>query len=372
MRNVKIIANYLPQYHETELNNMFWGKGYTDWAGVKKAKPTYHGHMQPKVPLNDHYYDLSHPEEIAKQIEMANNYGIYGFAIYHYWFNSQLQALQKPAEIILKYKEFDTHYLFIWDNSSWIRTWSAIQNGNSWSANVDEGVTDRNNGVLAELDYGNEEDWKIHYEYLKPFFQDERYIKIDGMPVFGIFNPRTEPETLRKMISCWDKLARESGFEGIRVLVNCNKGNHGVSEDGFFYEPTNSGWETRTLIQKSVNYLYKRFGEKINRPRKYDYDTIWRKLLSKARNCKNERIYFGAFAQYDDTPRRGRHARIVMNASSQKFKSYLSELVEISEEQSKEFIFITAWNEWGEGAYLEPDTVNNYSYLEAIRDVICE
>ena len=368
MRNVKIIANYLPQYHETELNNKFWGKGYTDWIGVKSAKPTFNGHLQPKIPLEGHYYDLSNPDEIAMQIDIANKYGIYGFGIYHYWFNSNLQALQKPAEIILEHREFATHYFFTWDNSSWIRTWSAIQNGNSWSANVDEGVEDRNNGLLAKLDYGNEMDWKIHYEYLKKFFADKRYIKIDDMPVFGIFNPRTEPDVLKEMISCWNRLAKEDGFAGVRVIVNCNKGKFNVSEYGFYYEPTNSGWETRTLIQKGINYLYKRFGEKINKPRLYDYDTIWKELLQRAKRCNDDKVFFGAFAQYDDTPRRGKHARIVKNASPQKFGKYLEELIDISEQQSKEYILITAWNEWGEGAYLEPDTQNRYGYLEAIRE----
>ena len=128
----EIFAAYLPQYHETEENNMFWGKGFTDWVGVKAAKPQFDGHIQPRVPLNNNYYDLSDYKVIHAQAQLAKKYGIDGFNIYHYWFDKSHPVLFKPAQNILEHKDIDIKFFFTWDNHSWIRSWSNIR-GNAWA-----------------------------------------------------------------------------------------------------------------------------------------------------------------------------------------------------------------------------------------------
>ena len=368
MKKIKILAMYLPQYHVIPENSKFWGEGFTDWVGVKKANPLFNGHIQPREPLNDFYYDLSKKETIAWQIELAKKYGIYGFGIYHYWFSNDVNLLKKPAEIILENKDLDIPFFFAWDNANWRRTWSKHR-GNAWAplSDVQQKKTSKSeSSILVEYILGNKNDWKIHFDYLLSFFIDERYIKIDNRPFFAIYNYSTEIE---KMVDYWDELAKENGFDGIYVLykkstLNAIDGN----APNFTYEPAYSGfgdgWKVWAFKILDTLGIVKKIG-----PIKYSYDVAWHNILknAKKRNKKNE--WHGAFVSYDDTPRRGKQGRLFIGDSPEKFKSYMKELINICFEQNKDYILLTAWNEWGEGAMLEPSKKDDYKYLEAIRDL---
>ena len=182
----KLIAWYLPQYHSIPENDEFWGEGFTDWVTVKKAQPLFRGHLQPRIPLNNNYYDLSIKESVAWQAELAKDNGIYGFGIYHYWFNNEKNLLTKPLDIIYNNAEIDIHYFIAWDNASWKRSWSAID-GNAWAPIADnKQKTSNENGILIPYILGNESDWKNHYDHLLPYFKDKRYIKIGNKPMFTI------------------------------------------------------------------------------------------------------------------------------------------------------------------------------------------
>ena len=211
----KIIANYLPQFHSIPQNDQWWGKGYTDWEAVKKCKPQFKGHNQPRIPLNSHYYSLDQVEEIRRQSDLANKYGVYGFGIYHYWFSSKLRLLEKPAEILLNSKDINQHFILIWDNGSWKRTWSNVKNGFDWAPEFDNknNQSHEGNGLLAELVYGDEEEWRIHFDYLLPFFKDERYIKIDGKPAFVFYQMENDYETIVQMTKKWDEWAKNEGLK---------------------------------------------------------------------------------------------------------------------------------------------------------------
>lgn len=368
MKNkIKIMANYLPQYHQIPENDKWWGTGFTDWVAVKKAQPLFENHLEPKVPLNG-YYDLSKVDDIRSQIEMANKYGIYGFAIYHYWFNSKLNLLQKPAEIILKNKELDTHFLFLWDNQSWIRTWSKLEKANDWAPNYDskEQVEDAcsESGILAKLDYGDEHDWEIHFNWLLPFFQDDRYVKIDNKPVFGFFNAckKDEKEIQLAMVACWDRLAKKNGFDGIHCMGRVSHWKNNFSNK-FLYSPFVDTSIISAVIHKIGKILRK------NRVKTYSYDSAWKVALKNAVQSDDKTIVSG-FVNFDDSPRRGEKGRILIGATPDKFYNYLRNLIEITKRHNKEYIFLTAWNEWGEGAYLEPDEENGYAYLEALKRAI--
>ena len=162
---IKVIANYLPQYHVIPENNEWWGEGFTDWIAVKKANPLFSGHKQPRIPLNKHYYSLDNAQELRWQADLANKYGVYGFGIYHYWFSSDMNLLSTPAELILSNRDIKINFMFIWDNGSWIRTWSNVRYANTWAPKFDD-IKENNgkNGVLAELQYGDEKQWKIQFE----------------------------------------------------------------------------------------------------------------------------------------------------------------------------------------------------------------
>lgn len=359
MTDVKVFAMYLPQYHETQENSQFWGKGFTDWVSVKNATPLFLGHRQPQVPLDNNYYDLSNVESIRWQARLARKFGVSGWGIYHYWFNSEQKSLTKPAELLLEHQDIDIPFFFAWDNASWKRTWSKIK-GNAWSPLNDKAVKDGPE-ILIEYKLGGVEDWKKHFDYLLPYFKDTRYVKHNNKPIFLIYNFSKD---IMNMQEYWNDLAIQSGFDGVEVIYSFNP-LHGIpkSVKKFKYEPLYSGWGN--LSDRARRLLLKKSEDKQSEIKKYSYDEIWDRLLSNAEKSHDPNMYYGAFVGYDDSPRRGEKGRAVVDATPEKFQKYLSRLISICENKSKPFIFLTAWNEWGEGAHLEPDNIDQYSYLEA-------
>lgn len=364
--NTKIVAMYLPQYHRIPENDKWWGEGYTDWKAVQDAKPLFSGHNQPRIPVDDQYYDLSDVQEIRKQADLATQYGIYGFGIYHYWFSSKQKLLERPAELLLNDKSIKTHFFFMWDNGSWKRTWSNVKFSNSWAP-----MYEKNTGgpeILAELQYGDERDWKVHFDYLLPFFHDERYIRIDGKPLFGVFNQNNQPDTIKRMFRYWNQLAVENGLGGIVTLGKSNSYHVEITEFQFDYEPATHAWVGTNNLQKAIFRLYDNLRLKFGRVKTYDYEHVWKRIIKDFR--KRSDYFPGAFVRYDDTPRRGKTSSIVTGESPLLFEKYLRELLKLSNENGKEFLFLTAWNEWGEGSYMEPDKTYGYSYLEALCNVL--
>lgn len=367
---VKIIANYLPQYHQIPENDAWWGEGFTDWIAVKKAHPLFENHNQPRIPLDENYYDLSEVKNVRWQAELAKKYGIYGFGIYHYWFSSNMQLLQKPSEIILENKDIDINFMFIWDNFSWKRTWSKLNTGAAYAPAFDGEKKDNesksDNGILAELKYGDEKDWEIHFNYLLPFFKDNRYIKINNKPVFAFYQARNNFPVIKQMVDFWNQLAKKNGFEGIMCL----------SKD-ILYPVKLERRMKYSPFQMTTPFLFLKYKikfklfQKKNEIAKWDYDKVWKDILFEARVSAKD-SYLCGFVDYDDSPRRGNKGRIITGGTPDKFEKYMRKLLQISKKQNKEYVFLMAWNEWGEGSYLEPDTKQQYKYLEAIKRVVSE
>lgn len=366
MNSTKIIAMYLPQFHAIPENDEFWGTGFTDWVSVKKAKPLFKGHRQPKIPLDENYYDLSTENDVRWQTRLAKKYGIYGFGIYHYWFNNEKNILTKPAEIIRDNEDIDTHYFFAWDNGSWKRSWSNVK-GNNWSPLAEENVSKKGPSILIPYILGTEPDWENHFDYLLSFFKDERYIKIDGKPVFVIYNYSKD---ILPMVAYWDKLAQQNGFPGVFVIYRYDELNPCPQDANmYYYQPlAAAGWQKKYTVSKMYYKVMDLFHFDVLKS--YDYDAIWKCLLETASKKKEINVFHGAFVSYDDTPRRGIKGKIIKGASPEKFSKYLKKLLDICKSQNKEFLFLTAWNEWSEGAYLEPDSDFRYDYLEALKNAI--
>ena len=214
---LKIIAFYLPQFHCIPENDQWWGKDFTEWSNLKTSKPTFKGQYMPRVPLNNYYYDLTDPNTLLWQSRLAKKYGIYGFAYYHYWSDGHM-LLQKPAEIMLKRKEIDIPFCFSWSNHTWSRVWA-----------------DKSNEVLWPQKYGDEKDWKKHFDYLLPFFKDSRYIRIDNRPVMILYNPLGIKE-FPEMMELWQRLAKENGLFGIYFLHQQNEFDHHRERGGNLYD----------------------------------------------------------------------------------------------------------------------------------------
>ncbi len=357
---MKTIVMYLPQYHEVEENSTWWGKGFTDWDAVKAAEPLFNGHRQPNIPLNHYYYDLTDKNTLQWQADLMKKYGIYGICCYHYWFEKGRKILEKPAENLLKWKDIDIPFCFCWANESWIRTWSKIESGNAWADKMEPKEHEKGNGILLRQDYGGVEDWTSHFDYLKPFFKDSRYIKIKNKPVFLFYVPN-KIVGLKKMLQLWNQLAVDLGFDGV-YSIGINDEKMAADFDAVLcHEPQMSIWHNISLGKIRENpYVCNELA----------YDDVWNSIISYHSRCK--KVYYGGFSGFDDTPRKGKNGTVISGATPEKFERYFAQLLAKNDRCGNEFTFINAWNEWGEGMYIEPDSENGYKYLEAVKAALSE
>lgn len=240
-------------------------------GNCKKGKPLFKGHQQPRIPLNANYYDLSVEKNIEWQSNLAQEYGVYGFGIYHYWFNNEKNLLTRPAEIIRDSEKVNINYFLIWDNGSWVRSWSNVF-GNSWAPIQEKSLNkDVEKPVLIPYIIGTEKDWLNHYNSVIVHFLSKKYIKKDNKPVFVIFN---YDDVVNRMCEYWNTLAKKDGFDGIHFIFRKIDSIHKPREYfDFKYEPVYSGWREVSFYQRIINKYRKVF--KISEPvSKYDYDRI--------------------------------------------------------------------------------------------------
>lgn len=351
---MKIFVLFLPQFHEIPENNMWWGEEFTEWVNVKKGRPLFEGHDQPKKPLNDRYYNLLDKEVVQWQTDLMQQYCIDGFIYYHYYFNGK-KLLEKPAEQLLKWKDINQPFFFNWANHSWIRSWKGTKE------------------LLQQQEYGKEEDWRRHFEYLLPFFYDHRYVKIDNMPIFMIYDGSFFEK--KDMMNCFDRWCKEAGFNGIYVIEETTQSNKAklsqiennkseVTKQLYITEPTAS----KILLESRENKLVRLTKIGIN---KLNQKGVIRnvvkidgnKLLELSmKNHLNEKYIRGVFFEWDNTPRHGNRGYIITPISKEVFLRYMNSIKDI------DFCVVNAWNEWCEGMMLEPTQKEGYKYLEWIRE----
>lgn len=374
---MKVIAYYLPQFHEIPENNEWWGKGFTEWVNIKKATTFDKRQYQPRVPLNKNYYDLSDIEVMKWQADLAKKYGVYGFCIYHYWFGGH-KLLEKPVENLLEHKEIDIHYCLCWANENWTNQWVS-------------GVSGRK--MLIEQTYGGEEEWEAHFNYLLAFFKDERYIKENNKPLLVIYRPDLV-DRLDEMLEFWNALACKNGFLGIccayqnpdQAVFNYANGKDYKFDYQIEFQPIFS----RRLLDRPFRRLTVKMKKKIFRGidsllHTHKFSTIYFSKRLEVRNYEKDWEFIiahipdsdkcvpGAFVDWDNTPRRQMRGSFYVGANPEKFAYYFDKLVQRAKDvYKKDMIFIFAWNEWSEGGHLEPDEKNGYGYLEAIYQVLKE
>ena len=377
-KEIKVIPLYLPQFHTIPENDEWWGKGFTEWVNVKGAKPLFEGHNQPRVPLNENYYDLSDVETLKWQCKIAKEHGIYGFCMYHYWFSGKL-LLEKPMEMLLAHPEIDIKYCISWANGEWRDAWKAKDISNS--------------KVLIFDDSDDEQGWVDHFNYMLPFFKDKRYISENNKPLLVIYTPYVILK-LNKMLDLWTQMAKDAGFDGLTYIYqsaasyfntawDCSKFQYGVEMNpGYVNGAGKKQSKLHSLIMKYSINIKRALGikrslmpQKNNQQvQRFEYDEAWQKLLSlKPLPKSNEQMIPCAFTDWDNTPRYRECGWVYNGATPEKFKQYFSQLVENTKRYYKtDMIFVFAWNEWAEGGYLEPDTKNGWGYLEAIKETLKE
>lgn len=353
---VRVIAFYLPQFHPTKENDAWWGKGFTEWTNVGKAKPLFKGHYQPKVPADLGYYDLRVPETREQQAQMAQQYGVEGFCYWHYWFGNGRQLLERPFQEVLKSGEPDFPFCLAWANHSWEDKQFSQQGTHK---------------MLMEQLYPGDEDYIAHFNALLPAFQDKRYIRVNGKPLFVVYSPMDLPDAAH-FIQLWQSLAKEHGFQ-IHFVGHTSK-----IEELPLYRTW--GFDATIMVrlfhvfQKEFS-LWQRINAKFQRialgqGRRIDY--------SKAANYftgpedRQPDCYPTVIPNWDHSPRSGRSGHILVNSTPAKFLQHVRRTFAqvMHKPQQERIVFLKSWNEWAEGNYMEPDLKFGKGYLEALQQAI--
>jgi lipopolysaccharide biosynthesis protein len=375
---VKLVALYFPQLHRIPENDKWWGPGFTDWVNVKRAKPLYPGHRQPRVPLDHDYYDQSDPKVIRRQVAMAREHGISAFCHYHYWFNGK-QLLETPTNLLMSMKDLDIEFCLSWANETWSRRW--------------DGQDDR--VLQLQTHPPTKEAWGRHFDYLIKAWTDPRALRINGKPVFLIYRPDKVQE-LGNMLDYWRERARAYDLDDLYFigvvqyqLPPWKTLRH--LDAAFMFQPFVSWF---SLLEDEPAPLWRRHFsgayqaamkhvpvklkapilamlEKRQGPTQISYEDVWQRII----DYKPERAvttFEGAFVDWDNTARYGERAKIYTGANPERFQHWMGQLVDkVSRRPPDErIVFINAWNEWAEGAYLEPDTEMKDGYLRALKQVM--
>jgi lipopolysaccharide biosynthesis protein len=355
---VRAIAFHLPQFHPIPENDEWWGKGFTEWNNVVKARPLFDGHYQPHLPADLGFYDLRVPEVRAAQAELAARYGIHGFCYYHYWFHGR-RILERPVNEIWKNGEPIFPFCLCWANENWTRRWDG-----------------REQELLLEQRYSPKDDL-AHIQNLIPLFQDDRYIRVKDRPIFLVYNASGMPEPERTTAT-WRREAERAGLKGL-FLVRVESYTN-LSED-----PRGMGFDAALDFQPRGALVWKRiFRRKWWHIRKlgtherglrenyvHDYEELVRHSLA-APLPGYPRIP-GICPGWDNSPRRQRGAFILHNSTPEAYERWLRGIVDRHNaasgdlESAESLIFINAWNEWAEGNHLEPCDRWGRKYLEATR-----
>ena len=344
--DIKAIALYLPQFHTIKENDKWWGKGFTEWTNVKKCKPLFKGHHQPRIPGDKinylGYYKLTNSYIIKKQVELAKSHGLYGFAIYYYWFSGK-RLLEKPLDIYLNDKSIKFHFLLIWANENWTRNWNG-----------------RNKDILIKQEYKND-DPELFIKDIKKYLIDYRYIKIKNKPVLGLYEPFYIPN-LNETIRIWREKSKEYGIGEIFILVCIN--NKKINKilnlklfDGAYDFPPRNLFLNKFKIKFKNSFIF-----------------IYNQLKYKKINFnqKNFKIYRGSMLEWDNCPRI-KNCYFFDYYSPEQFYLINKMIVKWTQKhynKDNQFIFINAWNEWGEGSYLEPDEKYGYASINSLSKAI--
>lgn len=345
---MKIIAFYLPQYHEFPENNIWWGKGFTEWTNVKKAKPLFKGHRQPRKPLFGDYYNLDDVKVMERQSDLALQYNIDAFCFYHYWFDGKL-LMEKPVERFFKDKNCKIEFCFSWANEPWTRSWDG-----------------KNKHILMPQSYDNPDDIERHFQYLLPFFLDERYLKINNCPVFLLYRANNITY-LEEMIEKWNAWSVEHGFSGmyfIETMTGFQKRKKSANTQAIAYMEPMFAIGMKSKLQK----LFSAWRSPLKLNRREEYSSVWKRVLKVEKLSRTENA--GAFVDWDNSPRKAKKNLVLINSSVEKFCTYFYQHYEKALCSGCEFLFINAWNEWAEGTYLEPDEDNGYAYLKIIKKIV--
>ncbi|MFW2389150.1 MAG: glycoside hydrolase family 99-like domain-containing protein [Polyangiales bacterium] len=387
--DARAIAFYLPQFHPIPENNDWWGEGFTEWTNVRQATPLFADHYQPRVPSELGYYDLRSSETREAQADLARAHGIEGFCYWHYWFAGH-RLLERPFNAVVGSGRPDFPFCLAWANHSWTASWV----GRPWE-------------LLIEQTYPGRADYEAHFHTLRDAFADDRYIKVDGKPLFLVFRPDKLADP-QEFTDCWRELAQQAGFKGLYLLGIMNAGadpgalglDGGVHKGlGHLLSFLPSAIQRKAETRRRSQVLLERPGlAAVHQAIARSTRPAWLGPLGAVHDELSERVLLPSVCSYrelvesaarglrvaddeypcvlpnwDNTPRVGRWGWVLQDSSPELFAEHLRHALSLVSDRplDKRLVFLKSWNEWAEGNYLEPDERFGRAYLEATRDALC-
>ena len=360
---LKPIAYHLPQFHPIKENDEWWGKGFTEWTNVTKSKPKFSGHYQPHLPTDMGFYDLRLLDTMIAQAELAKKYGLYGFCFYHYWFNGKL-LLETPLEQMLKAGKPNFPFCLCWANENWTRRWDGAEQE-----------------ILIKQDYSLEDD-RAHIKYLIPFFKDDRYIKIDGKPVFLMYRTELHPN-IKEATEIWREEVKIAGFPDLYLIrvenfkKNIDPSLHGFNA-GTEFAPDGSCSGKKATKKNLFSYVVSKLLHKTKLKSSakfknmiFSYPNLASNMINKPK--PNYKYFRCITPSWDNSARRNENAIIYIDNDPKIFGNWAKKMVEYTKTnlpENEQLLFVNAWNEWGEGAHLEPDQKYGFKYLEELANAI--
>lgn len=366
--NARVIAFYLPQFHQIPENDKWWGEGFTEWTNVGKARPLFKGHYQPRVPADLGYYDLRMTEIRERQAIMAREAGVYGFCYWHYWFGRGKQLLERPFNEVLDSGKPDFPFCLGWANESW--------EAKVWNANEV-----KSNRILIEQQYPGSEDNELHFYTLLKAFKDKRYITVDGRPVFLIYRPELFKE-IRNFIIQWNTLGMLNGLNnGFYFIAHTATFNEykTLIDLGFNSITVNPISRAIINLNKSKSKLslrvekIKRWILRMNILTIIEYKEAVKHFVNKEEDSL-ENVFPTIVPNWDHSPRSGGNSWILHNSTPELFEKNIKAALNCLDKKSKEgrIILLKSWNEWGEGNYIEPDILFGKGYLNTLKKALKE
>ncbi|MFA5631967.1 MAG: glycoside hydrolase family 99-like domain-containing protein [Porticoccaceae bacterium] len=346
--NVHLSAYYLPQFHRLKVNDDAWGSGFTEWTNVTRAHPYFPGHVQPHLPSDLGLYDLENSETLKHQIQLARHYGISSFCFYYYWFGG-MKIMDKPLAQLLNDKTLNIQFSLCWANENWTRRWDGMDHE-----------------IILQQPHSFEHDKRFIYDIL-PYLLDPRYVRVSGAALIILYRPSLMGPHLEATIDHWRKTASDAGAGPLLILGSTSGINFSTQEinlrnlDGLAQFPPHGHW-SYSLRYNLNGFFNKRFTGSLG-----DYDHAVNFLMDQ--HNYDTPLIPGVFPSWDNTARKRFFSRIYVNSNPLKYQQWLERAISLAKDSSfvKNLVFINAWNEWAEGAHLEPCRWYGHAHLAATR-----
>nr|ADZ55348.1 glycosyltransferase [Burkholderia humptydooensis]AEO78273.1 glycosyltransferase group 1 protein [Burkholderia humptydooensis] len=345
---VRAIAYYLPQFHPFPENDEWWGRGFTEWANVTRAVPQFVGHYQPHLPGELGFYDLRIPAVQQRQVELAKAAGLGGFCFYFYWFGGK-RLMEAPIRQYLDHREFDLPFCLCWANENWSRRWDGLDQ------------------ELLISQHHSPEDDMAFIEHIAQYMRDDRYIRIDGRPLLLVYRPNLLPDA-RATVKRWREWARANGLGELYLAYTQSFEKADPREYGFDaaieFPPNNSQPPSKADSVTLINPEYS------------GYIMDWTHFLERSRAYPDTeyRLFRGVTPSWDNEARKPGRGAVFVGSTPKLYEEWLfnaaTDTVRRIDNPDERLVFVNAWNEWAEGAHLEPDRRYGYAWLQATRNAL--